>query len=379
MRIASKRVWIADQFLPAVIEIENGVIKNVLPYDGHSVDHDYGNLRIVPGFMDIHCHGAYGFDTNDAHKEGLRSWTRNIPKEGVTSFLATTITQSDDVLLKAVENVAAVMEEGYEGAELLGIHMEGPFLAQSFKGAQPEQYIVSPSVEQFKKFQTAAKGNIRYMTLATENDKNFELTDYCVKNDVVISVGHSAATYEETLMAWAHGASCMTHVFNGMSRFHHRENGLTGAALRLRTMFGEIICDGNHVTPAALNAYFLSKGPDWPIMMSDSVMAKGTPAGSRFLFGGQEIEVYEDGSAHIIETGGLAGSTLRINEGLKILVEDALVPFNYALNSCTINPARCLHLEHRKGSIQTGKDADLVVLNDDYSVHQTYAKGRQCL
>ena len=180
-------------------------------------------------------------------------------------------------------------------------------------------------------------------------------------------------------MAWAHGVSCMTHVFNGMSRFHHRENGLTGAALRLRTMFGEIICDGNHVTPAALNAYFLSKGPDWPIMMSDSVMAKGTPAGSRFLFGGQEIEVYEDGSAHIIETGGLAGSTLRINEGLKILVEDALVPFNYALNSCTINPARCLHLEHRKGSIQTGKDADLVVLNDDYSVHQTYAKGRQCL
>ncbi len=379
MRIASKRVWIADQFIPAVIEIENGVIKNVLPYDEHRVDHDYGNLRIVPGFMDIHCHGAYGFDTNDAHKEGLRTWTRNIPQEGVTSFLATTITQNDDVLLKAVENVAAVMQEGYEGAELLGIHMEGPFLAQAFKGAQPEQYIVSPSVEQFKKFQNAAKGNIRYMTLATENDKNFELTDYCVKNDVVISIGHSAATYEETLMAWAHGASCMTHVFNGMSRFHHRENGLTGAALRLRTMFGEIICDGNHVTPAALNAYFLSKGPDWPIMMSDSVMAKGTPAGSRFLFGGQEIEVYEDGSAHIIETGGLAGSTLRINEGLKILVENALVPFNYALNSCTINPARCLHLEHRKGSIQTGKDADLVVLNDDYSVQQTYAKGKQCL
>ena len=379
MRIASKRVWIADQFTPAVIEIENGIIKNVLPYDEHNVDHNYGNLRIVPGFMDIHCHGAYGFDTNDAHKEGLRTWTKNIPQEGVTSFLATTITQSDDILLKAVENVATVMEEGYEGAELLGIHMEGPFLAQAFKGAQPEQYIVSPSVEQFKKFQDAAKGNIRYMTLATENDKNFELTDYCVKNGIVISVGHSAATYEETLMAWAHGASCMTHVFNGMSRFHHRENGLTGAALRLRTMFGEVICDGNHVTPAALNAYFLSKGPDWPIMMSDSVMAKGTPAGSRFLFGGQEIEVYDDGSAHIIETGGLAGSTLRINEGLKILVEDALVPFNYALNACTINPARCLHLEHRKGSIQTGKDADLVVLNNDYSVHQTYARGKQCL
>ena len=379
MRIASKRVWIADQFIPAVIEMENGIIQNVLPYDENIIDQNYGNLRIVPGFIDMHCHGAFGFDTNDAHKDGLRTWTKNIPNEGVTAFLATTITQSDDVLLKACENVAAVLEEGYEGAELLGVHMEGPFLAQAFKGAQPEQYIVPPSVEQFKKFQEAAKGNIRYMTLATENDKDFALTEYCAKNNVVISVGHSAATYEETVMAWAHGASCMTHVFNGMSRFHHRENGLTGAALRLRTMFGEVICDGNHVTPAALNAYFLTKGPDWPIMVSDSVMAKGTPAGSRFLFGGQEIEVYDDGSAHIIETGGLAGSTLRLNEGLKILVEDALIPFNYALNSCTMNPARCLHLEHRKGSIQIGKDADLVVLNDDYSVHQTYAKGKACL
>lgn len=180
-------------------------------------------------------------------------------------------------------------------------------------------------------------------------------------------------------MAWAHGARSMTHVFNGMSRFHHRANGLTGAASRLRTMFGEVICDGNHVTPAALNTYFLSKGPDWPIMVSDAVMAKGTPAGSKFLFGGQEIEVYEDGSAHIIATGGLAGSTLKLNEGLKVLIEDALIPVNYAINSCTVNPARCLGIDNRKGSIQIGKDADIVVLNDDYSVVQTFARGVKCL
>ena len=142
-------------------------------------------------------------------------------------------------------------------------------------------------------------------------------------------------------------------------------------------MFGEIICDGNHSTPAALNAYFLSKGPDWPIMVSDAVMAKGTPAGSKFLFGGNEIEVYPDGSAHLTETGGLAGSTLKLNEGLKVLVEDALIPFNYALNSCTINPARCIGVDNRKGSIQIGKDADLVVLNSDYSVHTVYARGKK--
>ena len=379
MRIQSTRVWIADQFAPAQIEMQDGIISGIFPYDSRSVDTDYGNKRIIPGLIDIHCHGAYGFDTNDAHEEGLRHWSRHIPEEGVTAFLPTTITQSEQVLTAALTNVAKVMKEGYEGAEILGVHMEGPYLAQAFKGAQPEEYIVAPSLKQFKHYQKASQNNIRYVTVATENDKDFELTRYCVSQNIAVSVGHSAATYEETLMAWAHGARSMTHVFNGMSRFHHRENGLTGAALRIRTMFGEVICDGNHSTPAALNAYFLTKGPDWPIMVSDAVMAKGTPAGSRFLFGGNEIEVVEDGSAHLIKDGGLAGSTLRLNQGLKVLVEDALIPFNYALNSCTINPARCLGIEHRKGSLQTGKDADIVVLHDDYSVCQTYAKGVSCL
>lgn len=378
MRICSKKVWIADQFVPAVIEMKNGIIENILPYS-HDVDEDYGSLRIVPGFIDIHCHGAFGFDTNDANPEGLRYWTKHIVSEGVTAFLATTITHSEETLIKALENAAYVIENGYEGAELLGVHMEGPYLAKEFSGAQPEEYIAIPSLELFKRYLNASKDNIRYITLATEKDQNFELTQYCVSNNIVVSVGHSSATYEETIMAWAHGAKSMTHVYNGMSRFHHRANGLTGAAQRLRTMFGEIICDGNHVTPAALNTYFLNKGPDWPIMVSDAVMAKGTPPGSKFLFGGQEIEVYEDGSAHIIKTGGLAGSTLKLNEGLKVLVEDALIPFNYAINSCTINPARCLGIECRKGSIQTGKDADLVVLNHDYSVIQTFARGIKCL
>ncbi len=378
MRIKSKRIWIADQFVPAVIEMNHHQITSILPYDA-SADEDYGSLRIFPGFIDIHCHGAFGFDTNDAHPKGLRRWTKQIPSEGVTAFLATTITQSEDVLTKALKNVAYVMENGYEGAELLGVHMEGPYLAKDFSGAQPEQYIVKPDLKQFQRYQNASGNTIRYVTLATENDDQFELTDYCVKEGIVVSVGHSAATYEDTLMAWAHGARSMTHVFNGMSRFHHRVNGLTGAAQRLRTMFGEVICDGNHVTPAALNAYFLNKGPDWPIMVSDAVMAKGTPAGSRFLFGGQEIEVIDDGSAHIIATGGLAGSTLKLNEGLKVLVEDALIPLNYAINSCTINPARCLGIDQRKGSLQVGKDADIVVLNDDYSVVQTYARGVKCL
>lgn len=375
MLIQSKKVWIADQFTAAVIEVTGDKITNILPYGSVSADVDYEDLRIVPGFLDIHCHGAYGFDTNDANEEGLRNWTKNIPGEGVTGFLPTTITQSEEVLTKAVANVAKVMEDGYEGAEILGIHFEGPYLDMVYKGAQPEQYIVKPSVEQFKHYQEAAKGKIRYVTLATEADEDFALTHYLEKNGVTVSIGHSAATYEQAVMAYAHGARSMTHVYNGMTPFNHRANGLVGAAYRIRTMYGEIICDGNHSTLAALNNYFTSKGPDYCIMISDALMAKGSPMGSRYLFGGNEIEIYPDGSAHLIPSETLAGSTLQLNQGLRILVEEALVPFNYAINSCTINPARCIGVDDRKGCIRVGMDADLVVLKPDYQVQQTYCMG----
>ena len=375
MIIQSKKVWLADQFIGAAIEMNDGKITGVFPYGTKEVDVDYGDKRIVPGFIDIHCHGAFGFDTNDANEEGLRAWTKGIVTEGTTALLATTITQSEEVLTKAVANVAKVMEEGYEGAEILGIHFEGPYLDMVYKGAQPEQHIVKGTIEQFERYQKAAKGNIKYITMATETDDDFVLTQYLANNGVVVSIGHSAATYDQAVMAWANGAKSMTHVYNGMTPFNHRNNGLVGASYRLRTMYGEIICDGNHSTTAALNNYFMSKGPDFSIMVSDALMAKGSPAGSKFIFGGNEIEIYEDGSAHLTSTGGLAGSTLRLNEGLRILVEEAMIPFNYAINSCTINPAKCLGIDDRKGSIMVGKDADIVVLDTDYSVIQTYCKG----
>ena len=375
MLIQSKKVWLADQFIAAAIEMNDGKITGVFPYGTKEVDVDYGDKRIVPGFIDIHCHGAFGFDTNDANEEGLRAWTKGIVTEGTTALLATTITQSEEVLTKAVANVAKVMEDGYEGAEILGIHFEGPYLDMLYKGAQPEQHIVKGTIEQFDRYQEAAKGNIKYITMATETDEDFELTKYLAEKGVVVSIGHSAASYEEAIMAWANGAKSMTHVYNGMTPFNHRKNGLVGAAFRLRTMYGEIICDGNHSTTAALNNFFMSKGADYSIMVSDALMAKGSPAGSKFIFGGNEIEIYEDGSAHLTATGGLAGSTLRLNEGLRILVEEAMVPFNYAINSCTINPATCLGIDDRKGSIIVGKDADIVVLDTDYSVIQTYCRG----
>ena len=144
-------------------------------------------------------------------------------------------------------------------------------------------------------------------------------------------------------------------------------------------MYGEIICDGNHSTLSALHQYFNEKGADYGILVTDSLMAKGSPAGSKFIFGGNEIEIYVDGSAHLTSTGGLAGSTLKVNEGLRLLIEEALVPVNVAINACTKNPADCLRISDRKGAIKVGLDADLVVLDRDYNVMQTYCRGKEML
>ena len=379
MKIQGKRVWIAGQFMAAQMEIEDGTIKRIDGYGTGPADQDYGDKRILPGFIDIHTHGAYDFDTNDGEPEGLRRWMKRIPQEGVTSILPTTVTQMPEVLTKAVANVAKVSEEGYEGAEILGIHFEGPFLDMEYKGAQPPEAIAVASVEQFKKYQEAAKGLIKYITLAPERDPDHALTRYCSTHGVVVSMGHSAATYEQALLGIANGATSMTHVYNGMTPYHHRKPGLVGTALRVRDIYGEIICDGCHSHLAALNNYFTAKGRDFVIMVTDSLRAKHCPPGGSYQLGGHDIEIGEDGLARLKGTDTIAGSTLNMNKGLKILVEKALVPLDAAINSCTLNPARCLGVDDRKGKLVVGYDADIVVLEDNYDVVQTYCRGKKML
>ena len=166
-------------------------------------------------------------------------------------------------------------------------------------------------------------------------------------------------------------------VYNGMSKFQHREPGLVGAAYRFREVYGELITDGNHSHLAAINNFYKEKGEDHVLLITDSLMVKSLPVGTRVLFGGNEIELFPDGSAHLVGAGNLAGSTLNVNKGLKIVVEEAGVPWRSAINSCTLNPARMLGIEDHKGSIPAGKDADLVVLEDNYDVKMTYVKGKK--
>ncbi|MDO5551726.1 MAG: N-acetylglucosamine-6-phosphate deacetylase [Lachnospiraceae bacterium] len=379
MILQSRRVWIAGQFIPAQIAVENGKIKRIYGYEELDADVDYENLRLVPGFIDVHTHGAYGFDTNDGQSEGLRDWMKRIPEEGVTAILPTTVTQMPDVLTAAVANVARVVEEGYEGAEILGIHFEGPYLDMEYKGAQPPEAIAKAAVEQFSMYQEAAKGLIKYITLAPELDADFALTRHCKETGVVVSMGHSAATYEQSLMGIANGATSMTHVYNGMTPYHHRKQGLVNTAFRVREIYGEVICDGCHSDVNALNNYFTAKGRDFAIMVSDSLRAKHCPPGGNYSLGGHAIEIGEDGLARLKGTDTIAGSTLYMNRGLRILVEEAQVPFDAALNSCTANPARCLGVDNRKGHLRAGYDADIVVLDDRYQVVQTYCRGKAML
>ena len=379
MIIQSKQVWIAGQFLAMQLEVNDGKITDILPYGTKEADEDYGEKRILPGFIDVHTHGAYGFDTNDAEPEGLRDWMKRIPEEGVTAILPTTVTQMPEVLTEALRNVAAVVKEGYEGAEILGVHFEGPYLDMEYKGAQPPEAIATAAVEQFKMYPEAAEGLIKYITMAPEHDRNFALTRHCRETGVVVSMGHSSATYEQAMLGIANGATSMTHVYNGMTPYHHRKPGLVGAAFRVRDIYGEIICDGCHSHLAALNNYFQAKGRDYGIMVSDSLRAKHCPPGGSYQLGGHDIEIGEDGLARLKGTDTIAGSTLNMNKGLKILVEKALVPLDAAINSCTLNPARCLGVDDRKGKLVVGYDADIVVLEDNYDVVQTYCRGKKML
>ena len=380
MIIQSERVFIYGSFMKAAIETNGGKITRIYEYGKVPADKDYGTMRIVPGFIDVHCHGAYGFDTNDADPEGLRMWARRIVEEGVTGFNATTVTQMKPVLLAAVKNVAEVKKThraGSDGADILGIHFEGPYLNPKHKGAQPPEAIVKPSVEEFKEYQEAAEGNIRLITLAPELDEDFALTRYCRSTGVRVSIGHSDASYEQAMAAAANGAVSITHTYNAQTPFNHRANGIVGAALRLKDLYSEVICDCAHSSPEALNIFFSCKDSHRAVMISDALMCKGFAVGDKFIFGGHEVEIYPDGCAHLndIPEHSIAGSTMRMNIGLKNLVERAMVPFDKALYACTVNPAALLGLDDHLGRIAVGYDADLVVLADDYSVEETWCKG----
>ncbi|MGK9173694.1 N-acetylglucosamine-6-phosphate deacetylase [Yokenella regensburgei] len=373
MIIQSARVWLSGGFYPAHIIVEDGRITHIATGFVDNATHDFGTRRIIPGLIDSHAHGGWDYDTNEDDPQGLRRWAKHLPAEGVTAFCPTTVTDEDATLLAALGNISRVMDEDYCGAEILGIHFEGPFLCQQYRGAQPENQIRPASVAEFALFEKAARNRIIAITLAPEEDKDLALTRYCAQKGIVVNMGHSNASFEQVLDAVANGAKNVTHVYNGMAKYVNREPGLLGAAFRLDGLYGEVIADGIFVSLVSASHLYRLKNDNDVIMISDSMKSKGCPPGC-YMFGGEPMILGEDGATRR-ENGVLVGSTLHLNRGLYNMVEGAMVPFGAALKSCTLNPARLLGVDGHKGKLQRGYDADIVVLEDNYDVHTTFCAG----
>jgi N-acetylglucosamine-6-phosphate deacetylase len=288
--------------------------------------------------------------------------------------LATTITQKHENIEKALANAADYcgMDNEPGKAEVLGVHLEGPFINVKRAGAQPKEYIIDPDIELFQHWQQLAAGKIKLVTVAPELENGTDFVRYLNENGVIASIGHSDAIYEEVETAVKAGAKQVTHLFNGMRGLHHREPGVAGSALLFKELMVELIADGIHVRPEIIKLVIDSKGADGMILITDAMRAKCLKSGIYDL-GGQDVSV-ADGRA-LLADGTLAGSILKMNDSLKNTIEFAQVSLVNAVQMASVNPAKQLKIFDRKGSISPGKDADLTILTNDYQVDLTICRG----
>ncbi|NWQ39415.1 N-acetylglucosamine-6-phosphate deacetylase [Bacillus sp. EB106-08-02-XG196] len=363
------------------IYMEHGKIKEIGPIEtlpSHLKDVEKIEIskkqHVVPGFIDVHIHGAAGADTMDATIEALETMAKALPAEGTTSFLATTITQKHKNIENALSNAASYLKGHNDSgkSDILGVHLEGPFINAKRAGAQPKEYIIDPDIELFKHWQELAEGSIKLVTVAPELENGTNFVAYLHENDVIASIGHSDAIYEEMEKAVEAGAKQVTHLFNGMRGIHHREPGVAGSALLFKELMVELIADGIHVRPEVMKLVINAKGTEGMILITDAMRAKCLKNGVYDL-GGQDVSV-SDGKA-LLADGTLAGSILKMNDSIKNILEAADISLSEAVQMASVNPAKQLKVYDTKGSISPGKDADITILSNEYQVEMTFCRG----
>jgi N-acetylglucosamine-6-phosphate deacetylase len=328
----------------------------------------------VPGFLDLHIHGAGGRDVMEGNNDALRAVTRKVSEYGTTSIVATTVTASTDETLRAVEGIAGYIAHQHDSveprAEILGIHFEGPFISKLRRGVHPSEWIQLPSSDTLQRFLKAAAGNARILTIAPELLGAAPCIDAAVEAGLVVSIGHTDATYEQARAAMARGAHSATHVYNAMRPFTHRDPGVIGAVLT-SDINAELIADGVHVEEAAMKLLLLAKGAAHVTLVSDGLSATGMPDG-KYMLGGFEVTV--SGGVCRNAEGTLAGSTLTLDRALRNIVALG-IPLPDAVRMLTLNPASLLGIEFKKGSLRAGADADILLLDERLHVTNVWARG----
>lgn len=361
-------------FIKSNITIKDGKILSLNDSDnqGGYPELDAKGKKVIPGFIDIHTHGAYNIDVNHATSEDYEKLGKYFASQGTTSYQASIVTDTEENTLWCIEQIKKAMENETNGAELLGIHLEGPFLDAEYRGSMAEHLLKRADINLFKKYYDASGGKVTYITIAPEIEGAIELIKEIKEMGVVIAIGHSGADYETTMESIKHGATSTTHTFNGMKLIHQHFPAIAGAALE-SNIYCEAICDGRHLHPAVVRLLIKTKDLDRVVAVTDSIMATGLPDGD-YVLGVNKVRV-TDGDAKLISDGTRAGSTLTTNTALKNLIKFTGKSLEEVIPLLTSNPAALMKISDRKGVIEENKDADLVILDDELNVNTTIVGG----
>lgn len=375
--IINGKVFLDGSFQEKTIGIESGSL-HILPKDEKIAEgakiYDADGKKVVPGFIDIHTHGAVGVDVNAASADELGKIGHFMATQGTTSWLCSVLTDTKEQTLWCIDEFKKHQKKEYDSANLLGIHLEGPFLSTEYKGAMPEHLLKGADIELLKEYQEAAEGNIRYLTVSPEIEGITDAIPAMKELGIVVAIGHSGADYDTSMKAIENGAASCTHIFNAMKLLHQHFPAIMGAALE-SDIYCEAICDGRHLHPGVVRLLIKTKGLDRVVAITDSIMAAGLPDGNYKL--GVNDVVVVDGDAKLASNGVRAGSTLTTGQALKNIMAFTGRPIEEVLQLLTENPAKLIGVFDKKGSIAEGKDADLVVLDEDNNVADTFVMGRQ--
>jgi N-acetylglucosamine-6-phosphate deacetylase len=331
---------------------------------------DAAGLIAIPGLTDIHFHGCINHDLCDGTLKAIAAIAEYELQNGITAICPATMTMPEEDLINIAEAVAVY--ENSNGADLVGINLEGPFISKAKKGAQNEHYIVPPNPELYHKLQQLTKNKIKLVDIAPEEPGALEFIR-AVKNEVVVSIAHTTADYETAIMAIKAGASHITHLYNAMPSYTHREPGVVGAASDCPNCRVELICDGIHIHPAVVRNTFRIFGPDRVVMISDSMRAAGLGDGESSL-GGQKVFV--KGKKATLEDGTIAGSVSNLMDCVRVCVKEMEIPLEQAVRSAAVNSAKAIGIYDKYGSITPGKYANVVLLDRELNVRCVIMKGR---